>query len=290
MKKDEIVDLFNKEDRGYYVYEYWRLDNNTCFYVGKGKENRCYEVYSRSNHFLNILKNTEVAMVVVYDNLSETVAFQIESYLIHQYVFEEGYGCNCVGHKCVSGQPYLVNSTWGGEGVSGLKYTDERKKRLSQKMSGSNNPMYKKGYKLKGNKNGMYGKKHSNESIKKIREANIGKKVSEETREKMKERNLGARNPNYGKVGVWKDRKLSEEHKRRIGESRKKKRVVIIDNKTLMANSVKEMVNLINDLFEDIKCSSAWFKSVGLPNRYKYKVSFVGTLEEYESKYGQAVA
>ena len=29
-------------DNEYYVYIYWRLDTNEPFYVGKGKNNRCF--------------------------------------------------------------------------------------------------------------------------------------------------------------------------------------------------------------------------------------------------------
>ena len=58
MKKDEIVVLSNKEDRRFYVYEYWRLDNNTCFYVGKGKGSRYLSLKGRSKFFLNILNKS----------------------------------------------------------------------------------------------------------------------------------------------------------------------------------------------------------------------------------------
>lgn len=37
----------------YYVYEHIRLDNNSCFYVGKGRGNR-YKVKDRS-HIKDIL-------------------------------------------------------------------------------------------------------------------------------------------------------------------------------------------------------------------------------------------
>lgn len=47
-------------------------------------------------------------------------------------------------------------------GKKGILWTEERKKEMSQKMSGSNNPMY--GKKQCGENNGMYGKKHTEET------------------------------------------------------------------------------------------------------------------------------
>lgn len=102
----------------YYVYEYWRLDNNTCFYVGKGKDDRCYRLSGRSKFFTRILNKTECAMIVIETGLTEKEAHDIECMLIHRYVFEEGYDI-AIHKKCIEGTPYLVNSTWGGEGVSG---------------------------------------------------------------------------------------------------------------------------------------------------------------------------
>ena len=63
------------------------------------------------------------------------------------------------------------------------------------------------GVRLKGEDNPMYGKHHSEETKKKISEANKGRKVSEETREKL------------SKAG--KGRKVSEEHKKRISKANK---------------------------------------------------------------------
>lgn len=42
----------------YYVYEYIRLDNNTTFYVGKGKGNRAFKTIQRREHFENIINKT----------------------------------------------------------------------------------------------------------------------------------------------------------------------------------------------------------------------------------------
>jgi group I intron endonuclease len=50
-----------------------------------------------------------------------------------------------------------------------------------------------------GENNGMYGKKHSEETIQKLREASTGKHPSEETLDKMRESHLGEKNSMYGK-------------------------------------------------------------------------------------------
>lgn len=42
-----------------------------------------------------------------------------------------------------------------------------------------------------GEKNGMFGRKHSKETLEKIRQTKIGKKISAETKKKMREAHLG---------------------------------------------------------------------------------------------------
>ena len=62
----------------YYIYGYIRLDTNTYFYIGKGKGNRCKRIDIRSLHFKNIIKSTECALEILYDNLTEEEAFFYE--------------------------------------------------------------------------------------------------------------------------------------------------------------------------------------------------------------------
>ena len=62
-----------------------------------------------------------------------------------------------------------------------------------------------------GEKNGMYGKKHSKEARQKQREASLGKHPSEETKDKMKKSHLGEKNAMFGKNHSEETRqKLSE--------------------------------------------------------------------------------
>lgn len=180
----------------YYVYEYWRLDNNTCFYVGKGSRKRCYNIKQRNKHFKDILNKTECAMVIVADNLTEEEAHQIECYLIHSYVFEEGYGINCKGHKTISGTPYLTNSTWGGEGSSGVVVTDETKKKISKAGKGRKFSEETKQKMSKANK----GRKFSEETRQKLSKAKLNKPLSETHRENIKKVVQGKDNPNSKKV------------------------------------------------------------------------------------------
>ena len=64
------------------------------------------------------------------------------------------------------------NMSIGGEsGSKGYKYTDEQKKHMSEVH--------------KGEKNGMYGKRHTKESIEKVRIAHLRENLSEDTIRKM---------------------------------------------------------------------------------------------------------
>lgn len=67
----------------------------------------------------------------------------------------------------------------------GMKHTEEWKTRMSERMSGKNNPMY-------GKDGTNLGKRFSKEHAEKIRKANLGRKVSAETRMKI---SIAKKNP-----------------------------------------------------------------------------------------------
>ena len=104
-------------DRNYYVYEHIRLDNMTCFYVGKGRGRRS-NTLKRNKHHDRISKKYGHAVVIVADNLTENEAFELERNLIEEYVFEYGYGIDIYGYRNEEDDTYLTNSTFGGEGSS----------------------------------------------------------------------------------------------------------------------------------------------------------------------------
>ncbi len=104
-----------------------------------------------------------------------------------------------VNHSHISEGGY--NMTWGGDGTSGYKHTDETKKIISNRMSGINNPMY--GY--------VYTEKER-EYISECTK----KGITPDECKKRSARMVGKRNPTYG-------RKRTNEEKSLISKNRKGK-------------------------------------------------------------------
>ena len=188
----------NKEEsREFYVYKHIRKDNNTCFYVGKGKGRRAYKP-KRNSFYNNVRKSCGCKVVIIKNNLTEKEAFNLETEVIEDYVFVFGYGINIDGYKDFSNKTYLTNCSWGGEGPSGHKHSEETKQKMSENSKGKNKGIKhteehnkKISESLKGENNPLYGKKQSEESKRKNSESHKGKKASEETRQKMSESHKG---------------------------------------------------------------------------------------------------
>lgn len=146
------------------VYEHWRTDTNTCFYVGKGTLQRAYQVCprARNQHHTNVvekLKRTgfsyDVKLVAV--DLLEKDAFDLE----------------CERIKFWRNQDVkLANMTDGGEGPSGHKRSEETKAKMSAAHKGKSRP-------------DLLGRKASDETKAKISLSRKGRKLSEETKAKL---------------------------------------------------------------------------------------------------------
>lgn len=130
----------------YYVYEWIRLDTNEPFYVGKGKDNRCYDLNRGYNkHFNNIIKSILTAVYILNNNLSEQEAFDYECWYINYY---KNLGYN------------LVNITDGGEGSAIIgKYQDDKNPRARKIVCLNTNEIFncikdaKKHFKIIGESN-----------------------------------------------------------------------------------------------------------------------------------------
>lgn len=120
------------------------------------------------------------------------------------------------------------NMSNGGDGNTsvwvGRKHTEETKKKMSEAAKGHK--------RNSGVNNSRRGKTLSEETKKKLSDAKMGIKLSDETRKKMSESHKGMKNncdfngennPFYGK-------KHSEETKRKISETKKRKRQCQLSN------------------------------------------------------------
>ena len=159
----------NNENRDYYVYGYIRLDTNTYFYIGKGKSNRYKRIDSRSLHFKNIINKVDCVVEIIQEGLTEHEALELERCLIDELIFEEGYTIEFDDDKNV-GYNHLVNCTYGGEGTSGYRHTEESIKKSTH--YGENNGMYGK----RGELSPHYGKKYDDKHKEKIKMANPKRK------------------------------------------------------------------------------------------------------------------
>lgn len=137
-----------------YVYRHIRIDKNEPFYIGIGSDknyNRAFEIKpKRRNIIWNKIKNkTDIEIQIVLDNLTWYEA------CIKEKEFIKLYG----RIDCKNG--ILSNLTDGGDGNLGYIMSNDRKKIMSEKFTGSGNPMYKK--------------THSKDILEKIRLKNIGR-------------------------------------------------------------------------------------------------------------------
>jgi hypothetical protein len=115
------------------------------FYVGIGNfGKRAYQTCNRNKYWHNIVKKHGYYIEITHTDIIWEEACSIEKYLIAFYG----------RHNKKEG--LLCNLTDGGDGTIGIVTTEENRKRKSENVKGSKNPMY--GVHLSGEKNPMYGK------------------------------------------------------------------------------------------------------------------------------------
>ena len=122
-----------------------------------------------------------------------------------------------------------------------------------------------------GTNNPFYGRKHSEETKKKISEAHKGKKLSEEHRKKLSEAVKGTNNPNYGK-------KLSEEHRKKLSEAHKGKKLS------------EEHRKKIGEANKGRKLSEESRKKIGKASSVRLKAYWQAQTEEHKKKRGQMLS
>jgi hypothetical protein len=200
------------------VYKHIRLDTEEVFYIGIGSQKkRAYSKCKRSKFWHSIIEKTDYEVVLIKENVSVEEAYQMEKDLIKFY-----------GRRDL-GLGTLVNMTDGGDGRFGAIASDETRRKMSQSRKGLNT--WTKGHKptnetrqkisnvlkeywkhnpkapmteeakekirqsLTGRPGTWVGKRHSEESLKKMRNSHgkgknnkrYGQKNSTDTIKKMSE-------------------------------------------------------------------------------------------------------
>ena len=100
----------------FYVYLHRRATDNKVFYVGKGKKKRAWNIYGRNDRWCKTYLKHGLIVEIVFDNLTEYEAFEVEK----DTILEMRY----------FGYP-LCNMTDGGEGSNGYKYTQADREKAS---------------------------------------------------------------------------------------------------------------------------------------------------------------
>jgi hypothetical protein len=190
----------------FYVYAHYIPGEPQPFYVGRGCNKRAYRLDGRSKWWKSIVKKYGYEVKILYEKLSNSMANEIEKQLIAEY------GRRDIGTGC------LVNLTDGGNGMVGLVVTDEHRKNNSEalKALGDNHPSRQESQRLR------------------MKENNPAKRP--EVREKIS-RNSAMKNPEI--VAKLRNRKRSEETKRKISEANRK-RVRTSESKEKTRQSLKK--------------------------------------------------
>lgn len=174
----------------YLIYKITNKINNKS-YIGKTNNfNRRMKIHYKSINNDNVQTVFKYALSkygwnnfdkeILENNLSDEESSIREKYYIKLYN-------TFINVKSSNG----YNMTEGGEGGNTYKCKtkDELliiRKKISKSNTGENNGMKNNGYKISGEKNGMYGKHHTQEQKNKISE-------------KLKNKYSGENSPNYGK-------------------------------------------------------------------------------------------
>ena len=204
----------------YYVYELVDPNTDKVFYVGKGQKYRCFvheyqtkngkiphnnnHLYNKINQILNCDKN--IKYNIIFSSNNENECYDLEEKIILQYGI--GNLCNIElsnkGVKHTKETREKISKAHTGKKLSnetkekirniniGNKHTDEAKKKVSDSLkeqyaNGSRNQHIfihdDKWY--ESIKIHILGKKHTPESIQKMRDVQKGKIISQDQRDKI---------------------------------------------------------------------------------------------------------
>lgn len=163
----------------YYTYIYYDPITKIPFYVGKGSGNRAWKHLKRSDDipFINKIRDLRskglMPNIGLYSGLDEEFALFLEMELILHF----GRIDNSTGT--------LFNKTNGGQGLSGRKHSQETIDKIKATKQLNKKPISEETKKKLSNAN--KGRKMPKQTLEALRASRLGVAVSEETRKKLSE-------------------------------------------------------------------------------------------------------
>lgn len=175
----------NKNPKRFYVYAFLRSKDSvngpkgSPYYIGKGRGYRAFTKHGRTVP----LSKDKSYIVFIETGLTEAEAFSLEIYCIKLY------------GRIDLGTGILHNRTDGGDGTSGLVFSNEARRKMSEARKGEKHPLF-------------------------------GKSPSPEARKKMSEAKQGEKHPNWGKKRDPEIcRKISEGQKGRVQSAKTRRQI-----------------------------------------------------------------
>jgi len=210
------------------VYEHIRPDTNAIFYVGKGSHKRAYSKHRRNKHWNSVVsKAGGYSVRLVADNLEEDLSFLVEMERIDQL--------KRIGLK-------LTNKTDGGEGPSGMRHTDEAKRKIAEAQMGE--------------KHWTVGYVYTEEHREKLRKARAKLIYTDEIRAKLSE---------AGKKRVYTDETKAKMSESKQGRKHHMANTIVFDGKIFC--TAKELSDYTGVNYSTIRCRIKLY-----PERFGYKL------------------
>ena len=133
-------------ERKFYVYRYSIEDTGEVIYIGKGSGDRYKNTTDRNKFFISMYKTHKCKVQILWNYMTEEEAFALEKTLIAYYRLYT----NC----------RLTNVCNGGEGATGYHWSEEDKRKMSERNTGAANGNY--GHKWTDEMKEALSQKHKN--------------------------------------------------------------------------------------------------------------------------------
>ena len=119
----------------YYVYAHIRNDNDTYFYIGKGRNDRAYYKPRNEKHD-KIMNEVGMHVAILYKGLTEEEAYQKEYDVVMDCITNQNYNIDIDGYRDrYKTDRFLTNQTFGSRGSIGEsnpQYNVTPKERMSE--------------------------------------------------------------------------------------------------------------------------------------------------------------